>query len=500
MSERWSERLIKNFDMFQNNSVIGLFRQVVSWQPDKAALVTESSELTYRELEQKSNQVANALLEQGVKAGEIIAVETGRTAESIIAFLAVWKVGCAYLYIDSECPEHRTKECLCECSVNVVVTNDFVQQALERAEDMPVEEAGNRERLAVVVYTSGSSGKPKGVRLLQRNITASVSNFPEIGFNSDDRYACFASLMFVAAVYDISLALSIGATLYLVPESIRKNIRELASYYRRNDITVTFLPPHMAMKYMEYDENSPLRILISGSEAVRNLKKRAYQIVNVYASSEACAIISHYTIKDSRKEYPIGKLAGNLRAWIVDSDGKPVSKGEMGELWISGAQISPGYLNMPELTNERFFANPFTQEKSFETIFKTGDMVRMDEENNLVYCGRADNMVKVRGFRIELAGIEERMLHYSGIKEVCCTVHKDNGGTNLLFGYYISEQDIDHEAFRTYLSEYLPFYMIPIGLIRCSEFPRTWSGKVDRKKFEPPKELDDHKKIAVLYR
>lgn len=500
MSEQWSERLIKNFDMFQNNSVVGLFRQVVNRQPDKTALVTESAAFTYQELETKSNQVAFALWEQGVREGEIVAIETGRTAESIIAFLAVWKIGCAYLYIDSECPRHRTEECLSECNVRTIVTRAFINQALELQQDTFFEEIGNPERLAVVVYTSGSSGKPKGVRLLHRNIAASISNFYEIGFQSNDCYACFASLMFVAAVYDISLVLSIGATLYLIPEAIRKNIRELASYYRRNNITVTFLPPHMAMKYIEYDEASPLQILLSGSEAVRNLKKRNYQIVNVYASSEACAIISHYTVKDSRKEYPIGKLVDDLRAWIVDTNGKPVSEGEMGELWISGAQISPGYLNMPELTNERFFINPFTQEKTFETIFKTGDMVRMDKENNLVYCGRIDNMVKVRGFRIELAGIEERMLHYPGMKEVCCTVHKDHGGTNLLFGYYISEQNIDHEAFRAYLSEYLPSYMVPIGLLRCEEFPRTWSGKVDRKKFEPPKELDDHKKIAVLYR
>lgn len=500
MSERWSDWLIKNLNVFQNNSVIGLFRHAVKQRPDHLALVTDSAKLTYRELDQKSDLVAYALKKSGVTAGEIVAVDVGRTAESLIAFLAVWKLGCAYIYIDSGYPGHRVEECMKECSVKIVVTKEFVHQALACKNELFFEEVGDRERLAVIVYTSGSSGKPKGVRLLQKNITASVSNFHEIGLNSDDRYACFASLMFVAAVYDIAVTFSIGATLYLVPEEIRKNIRELAVYYCQNKITVTFLPPHMAMKYMELDKDSPLRILLSGSESVRNLKKRNYQIVNVYASSEACAIISHYTVEDSRKEYPIGKVVGDLKYWIVDADGIPVPEGTVGELWISGEQISPGYLNLPELTQNRFLVNPFTQMPSFEHIFKTGDMVRLDEEHNLVYCGRADNMVKVRGFRIELAGIEKRMLHYTGIKEVCCTVHKDNGGTNLLFGYYISDREIDHEAFRAYLAEYLPFYMIPIALIRCEQFPRTWSGKVDRKKFEAPKELDDHKKIAVLYR
>ncbi|MGN0159545.1 MAG: amino acid adenylation domain-containing protein [Brotaphodocola sp.] len=500
MSERWSDILTKNPEIFENNSVIGLFRLAVQKQPDHPALVTETAELTYRELEQKSNQVACALRKRGIQAGEIVAVHTGRAAESIIAFLAIWKIGCAYLFVDPGCPGHRTEDCLEDCQVRLTITREFIEQAFAEQPDVCVPEVGDRERLAVIVYTSGSSGKPKGVRLLQRNIAASVSNFPEIGFSGDDRYACFASLMFVASVYDISMSLSIGATLYLVPEEIRRDIRALADYYRKNGITVTFLPPHMAMKYIGIDEGSPLRILISGSESVRNLKKRSYEIVNVYASSEACAIISHYTIQDSRKDYPIGKVVGGLKYWIVDTDENLAAHGEMGELWISGPQVCQGYLNTPELTKKRFLANPFTQEKPYEFVFRTGDMVREDEDGNLVYCGRADNMVKVRGFRIELTGVERRMLHFPGMKEVCCVAHKDSGGTNLLFGYYISETEINHEALRSYLAEYLPAYMIPIGLIRCSEFPRTWSGKVDRKRFEPPKELDDHKKVAVLYR
>lgn len=500
MSERWSDSLINNREIFQNNSVIGLFRRAVQQQPDHLALITESGKLTYKELEQKSNQVAYALSANGMKPDEIIAVQTGRTIESIIAFFAIWKIGCAYLFIDPECPGHRTEDCLKECRVRMVVTRQFVEQAIKEQPVQHFDEIGNAQRLAVIVYTSGSSGKPKGVRLLQRNIVASISNFPEFGFTSDDRYACFASLMFVASVYDISLTLSIGATLYIIPETIRKNIQELADYYCKNEITVTFLPPHMAMKYINIDENSPLRILLSGSEAVRNLKKRPYKIINVYASSEGCAIISYYMVEDSRRDYPIGNVVKGLKAYIVDSEGEMVSAGEMGELWISGPQISPGYLNVPELTLRSFIPNPFTNDKSFELIFKTGDMVKVNEQGDMEYCGRADNMVKVRGYRIELNGVEGRILHYPGIKEVCCVAHKDSGGTNLLFGYYISDREIDHELLRDYLAEYLPAYMIPTGLIRCDEFPRTWSGKVNRKAFEPPKELDDHKKVAVLYR
>ena len=155
---------------------------------------------------------------------------------------------------------------------------------------------------------------------------------------------------------------------------------------------------------------------------------------------------------------------------------------------------------MPELTAKHFCPNPFCGEAPFERVFKTGDMVSVNEAGELVSHGRLDNMVKIRGFRVELTGVERHMLEYPGIKEVCCTAHTDSGGTNLLFGYYISEVPIDHEDFRSYLSTVLPYYMIPVGLVRCEDFPRTLSGKVARREFLPPAELDDRQKLAERYR
>lgn len=500
MREIWSDILSRNTEWIQKNTIVELFRFAVGNDPTNLALVTDEESLTYIELEQKSNQVARALSKAGAKPGDVIAMASGRCAQSIIACLAIWKIGCAYVFLEQGTPESRKQECLTECEVKIKVTREFVTKAIEEESEDTFDETGEQDRLAVVVYTSGSSGRPKGVLLTQKNLAAMVSNFNEIGFSSQDRYACFASLMFVASVYDICVTLSIGATLFLIPKEIRKSVSDLAQYYIDQKITVTFLPPHMAMKYIACDKNSPLRILLSGSEAVRNLKKCPYKIINVYASSEGCALISHYQIKDSRSEYPIGKVVNGLKHYIVDEEGKEVSAGEEGELWISGPQISPGYLHRPQQSELHFVKNPFSETDPFEKIYKTGDIVRLDEEGNLIYCGRCDNMVKVRGFRIELIGVEGHMLHYPGIKEVCCTVHKDKGGTNILFGYYISDHTIDHEELRKYLAEHLPYYMVPTGLVQCEEFPRTWTGKVDRKGFVPPPELDDHKKIAILYR
>lgn len=530
MKEKWSDHLLEHKHLFQENTIVGLFGLALEQEPEKEALVTETVRLTYRELDRQSEQIARELLLEGVEEGEVVAVRTGRSACSIAAILGIWKIGCAYVFLDSDQPAFYNALCMQECGVRHEVTGELAERAMgrdqpgtqglpekclaegaarDRTEGRPVggepqkasfAERGQMDRLAVVVYTSGSTGKPKGVLITQRNLAASISNFGEIGFTSDDHYGCFASLMFIASVYDIALSLSIGATLYLIPKAIRKNIREVARYYREKRITATFLPPHMAMKYMELDQGSPLRLLLSGSEPVRNLKERSYTIVNVYASSEACAIISFYKVEDSRRSYPIGQIVSALRGYIVDETGEPVRPGEVGELWICGPQVSKGYCRMQKLTAERFCPNPFCDDPPFRTVFKTGDMVAKNEKGELVYHGRRDNMVKIRGFRVELTGVERHMLEYPKIKEACCKAYTDKGGTNLLFGYYIAEGPIEHEDFRRYLGTVLPYYMIPLGLVRCEEFPRTLSGKVDRQAFLPPDGLDDWRGLAERYR
>lgn len=524
MKEKWSDHLLEHKALFQENTIVGLFGLAVEHEPEKEALVAEPARcafneparctanepvrLTYSELDRQSDQIAWALLEEGVEVGEVVALRTGQSACSVAAILGIWKIGCAYVFLDSDQPAFYNTLCVQECGVRHQVTEEFLERVLgrplpgapQRQTKGAFAERGDMDRLAVVVYTSGSTGKPKGVLITQRNLAASISNFGEIGFTSNDHYGCFASLMFIASVYDIALSLSIGATLYLIPKAIRKNIREVAEYYKEKTITATFLPPHMAMKYMELDQESPLRLLLSGSEPVRNLNERPYTIVNVYASSEACAVASFYKVADSRRSYPIGQLVSALRGYIVDEAGEPVQAGEVGELWISGPQVSKGYCRMQELTAERFCPNPFCRDAFFETVFKTGDMVAKNEMGELVYHGRRDNMVKIRGFRVELTGVEKHMLEYPKIKEACCKAYADKGGTNLLFGYYISEGPIDHEDLRRYLGTVMPYYMIPLGLVRCEKFPRTLSGKVDRQAFLPPNGLDDWRGLAERYR
>lgn len=499
MQELWSNTLLEQPQTFQHQTAVGLFRLAAARVPEKTAVSAIDGSMTYAELEEKSNRLAHAFVQQGAQTGDVIAIKTGRSAATIVAILAAWKAGCAYVFLESACPASQNAYCMEQCRVRIQATAEMIAQAEAEQDGGFFPECGGRKRLAVVVYTSGSTGNPKGVLISQRNLAATVANFGDIGLRSDDEYCCFASLMFIASVYDIAASLALGMTLHLIPKEIRKDIHAIAAYYREHRITVTFLPPHMACKYMDCDEGSPLRILLVGSEPVHNLRRQPYRIVDVYASSEGCGIISHWDITDEQTRYPIGHVVHGLKHYIVDENGQRIAPGKRGELWISGPQVCQGYLHLPEKNKKCFAPNPFSDEPGYERVFKTGDLVTEAQDGILLYGGRLDNLVKIRGYRVELGGVEQKLLGYPGIMEACCAAFEDKGGTRLLMGYYTANREIDHQALRDYLGHHLPYYMIPIGLIRVETLPHTATGKLARNQLTAPAELNDREALAKKY-
>ena len=282
-------------------------------------------------------------------------------------------------FLESACPSSQNAYCMGQCHVRIQVTVEMIERAEAEQSGEIFLERGAPNRLAVVVYTSGSTGNPKGVLLSQANLAAMAANFGDIGFRSDDEYCCFASLMFIASVCDIVVGLALGMTLHLIPNEIRKDIHAIAGYYRENSITVTFLPPHMACKYMDCDEESPLRMLLVGSEPVHNLRKKPYRIEGIYASSEGCGIISHWNIEDEQPTYPIGRVVHGLKHYIVDENGQRVAPGQRGELWISGPQVCYGYLDLPEKNKKCFAPNPFSSQHGYDGFSKP-----------VIWCWRVD--------------------------------------------------------------------------------------------------------------
>ena len=501
MTTMLSDDLLANKERFFSETPVALFHRAAGRYPDKAAICSEKYSMTYRELDQKSDALADYLVNhEQIGRDEVIAFSVGRGPEALIAILGIWKAGAAYVALDPLCPAEHTRRCLEVGKVRICIHDDYLIRVLENAaKDVPFTDRSKRDHLALIIFTSGSTGKPKGVRILHANISASISSYDVLHLRSNDVFASFASLVFIASVYDIAVSLALGCTLYFVPETIRRDIHKLAAFYIKHQVTVTFLPPHMACKYIEIDTGSPLHLLLVGSEPVRNLKKRNYDIINVYASSEACAVISHYRVKDERAAYPIGEIVPSLRGYIVGDDGQPVPDGAEGELWLSGPQIFDGYVGLPELNRTRILQNPFEKaDHRFEKVFKTSDIVRR-RNGVLEYICRKDTMYKIRGFRVEASCVELCLLQYPGIKEASAVCFEDAGGTNILFGYFIANNLIEHHALRKWLSGQLPYYAVPTGLVQVDHFPRTLSGKVDRKGFQPPKKLNDHKLLGELY-
>lgn len=494
-----SEELKNNRDEFIQNTFCKIFHRTALRYPDKTAVSDDNCSLTYRELDEYSNFLAKHLVSLGVRREEIVAIQSGRHVKTVIGILAVWKAGAAYVFLDDCYPESRNHKIQEECGYRIILTDEYFSN-LHMEPDNEYTDLSRREDLAILVYTSGSTSMPKGVMIEHRNITGSVSNFYRLGFNESDVVCLFASFSFVASVYDTCSSLASGATMEIIPEYRRKNIDLIVRFYQEKHITITFLPPHMAMKFMKYDESRlNLRALLVGSEPVRNLEPKSYRIINVYAASETCSLAAAYDINSQEKCYPIGTLNPNLKGYIVDEDGKPVKPGTEGELWLAGPQITRGYFKRPERTREQFIDNPFDHEEGFGRIFKTRDIVRQLEDGNLQYITRKDNMYKIRGFRVESGAVESAVLKCSEIKEVVVTAFTDSGGCNILCGYFVSDREIDVKLLKERLKSVIPYYMVPTCFIRLAQLPRNINNKINRSALKPPKELNDHKLLQKLY-
>lgn len=495
-----SEELSRNKEVFFTSTVSRIIHETALLCPEKTAVADENISFTYRMLDEKSSALARKLRADGVKREDVVCVHTGRNAYAVLCMLAIWKAGGIYVYTDDTYPESRRKWILKCCDVKKILSLEESRAFCDETAGCEYMDYSRPEDLAVIVFTSGTTSKPKGVMLEQRNIAASISHFDRQLLRSMDTVSVFAGFGFVASIFDIFSPLVCGATLDIIPEQTRRKIDLIVDYWNERHVTVSFLPPHMAMKLMEIDDSKiPLHVLLVGSEPTRNLMKKPYHILNLYASSEMCAQVTVYEIRDEQKEYPIGTVGEKLRCYIVDEQGKQVEKGETGELWLAGPQVSRGYWKMPEETAKVYIRNPFTDDPEYARLFKTSDRVRELEDGNLFYVGRIGSMYKIRGFRVEGGEVENALLSCGKVQEVVVKAFQDSGGTNILCAFCTSGEKLDPKEMKKELKAYLPGYMVPTAIIQIPSFPRLPNGKADRKSLEPPKEIDDHKLLAKLY-
>ncbi|WP_432408908.1 amino acid adenylation domain-containing protein [Wukongibacter sp. M2B1] len=491
----------------RDKTIHELFEEQVEKSPDNIALIFEDKEVTYRELNERSNQLARVLRKRGVGPETIVGIMVERSIEMIVGILGILKAGGAYLPIDPEYPEERIMFMLEDGRVNMVLTQDFLvdnqkynckiinlnDRMLYQGERQNFEVVNNPNNLAYVMYTSGSTGKPKGVIVEHKNVVRLVKNTNYINFMQGDCILQTGALTFDASTFEIWGTLLNGLSLYMVNKSIILDANKLANVLNEYKITTIWLTSSLFNQLSKGNPEmfSPVKNLLVGGDVlslqhINEVRNRCSKlnIINGYGPTENTTFSICFRIdKEYSENIPIGKPISNSSAYILDNHNNIQPIGVAGELCVGGDGVARGYLNREELTSEKFVENPFVPG---ERMYRTGDLARWLPDGNIEFLGRIDHQVKIRGFRIEPGEIEAQLLKHGSVKEAVVIDRKGKDNDKYLCAYIVSEEEISVSDLRKHLSKELPEYMVPSYFVQLEKIPLTPNGKIDRRSLPLP--------------
>lgn len=491
------------FDYPKNKNIVELFEEQVEKTPNKTALVFENSKLTYKELNEKSNQLANYLSTLEIAPEMPIAIFLDKSLEVIISILAVLKVGACYLPIDINYPEQRIFQMLDDSNTKIILTNKSLSSKLNEDYELVDVELNsqvynnssifkylnkiNSNNLAYIMYTSGSTGMPKGSMIEQKSIVRLVKNPNYITFYPNDRILQTGSIVFDACTFEIWGALLNGLELYIIPKYKLLDSECFGEYLKENKITILWLTSPLFNQLCNQSPYmfSDVRVLLTGGDILSpkhiNMAKDAnpnLTIINGYGPTENTTFSTCFTIdKKYENSIPIGKPISGSTAYVVSNNGNLLPVGIAGELWVGGDGVGRGYLNNIKQTKERFLENMFYNSK----IYKTGDLVKWLPDGNIEFIGRIDNQIKIRGFRVELSEINYKILEFPCVKESVTIVRTEDGNKHIC-SYVVFKDDEKVEQLNEFLHTSLPGYMIPSSIVTMDALPINTNGKVNLKK------------------
>ncbi len=485
-------------------TIADLLSRAAAASPGVVAVIADDEQLTFAELHERGNRLARVLIGRGVGPEVPVAVAMHRSAELVVAVMAVVIAGGVYVPVDPDYPTARVAGILEDAAPTVVLTTSDVSIDAGPAEvlllDRPhgadgMSGAGltdadrvrplSPNNLAYVIYTSGSTGKPKGVGISHQNLVTHLDWMQRtFGLGSGDRMAFKTTIAFDASIWELFWPLTSGAGVVLARLGGHRDPAYLAELINAHDVSVIFLVPSLLRAVMAEPSMAncgTLRHVLCGGEAMPSDLAAGFDAVftgtlhNLYGPTESTIAVTGKTgvTGGDGPTVPIGRPVANTRVYVLDDRLRPVPLGVVGELYVAGDQLARGYLNRVGLTSERFVACPFG--KPGERMYRTGDLVRGNENGELVFAGRADNQVKIRGFRIELGEIEAVLAGHPEVGEAVVTVHGDR-----LIGYVVGQSDVDSGSLRGFAGAVLPEYMVPSALVVLPEFPLTPNGKLDR--------------------
>lgn len=488
-----------------------LFTEQAEKTPDKIALVFEDKKFTYRELDEMSNSLAHFLREKGIKPGDVVPIISKRSWHVIVAMLGVLKAGGAYMPIDPSNPTDRIRYMIKDADAKLVLKYRYTDELLIDKISLDTFDFNyNIEKIAsvsssqdrcYVLYTSGTTGTPKGIEILHYNLANFVNSnekniYQYYAIKNGNMMLAGTVFTFDISVFEIFMSLLNGISITLANDDEINSPRYIAKLIQRNSIDILqCTPTKMRMMLSNDSLKSALKklnvIMIGAEKFTYDLYQEisAYTnatVFNGYGPTEATIGVTFKKVNSD--DITIGKPIANTQIYILDTDGNPLPIGVAGELCIAGEGVGKGYINRPDLTAERFVPNPFDTEENHHgtVLYHTGDLACWREDGEIEYLGRIDTQVKIRGLRIELGEIESVMGTVEGIELTAVADKRDGDNRQYLVGYYTAKEEIDEKKLREHLSKQLPKYMIPNYFMRLDVMPMTPSGKTDRKNLPVP--------------
>ena len=544
LSDRQLQQLLMEFNQTSTHSlpeqcIHHRFEAQAKQTPSNLAVAFEDAQLTYAELNQRANRLAHYLQKLGVRPEVLVGIfiersssgEASLTLDIITAILAILKAGGAYLPLDTALPQENLAFRLQEAQTPILLTQQSLVEKLPQYSGQVIcldknwefiaqesSENSNYEvncnNLAYVLFTSGSTGHPKGVAIEHRSLLNYVDGIlARLDLPSGINFATFSTFAADLGNTAIFPALCTGGCLYVVSQERASDPDALAEYFHHHSIDcLKIVPSHLATLLAASGMQSilPRRQLILGGEAaswtlIAQIQQQANcQIINHYGPTETTVGVLTYPVNSQRvssvsQTVPLGRPLANAQVYVLDQKLRPVPVGVPGELYISGVGLARGYLNQPELTAERFINNPFTNESS-PKLYKTGDRARYLLDGNIEFLGRTDNQVKIRGFRIELGEIEAILNQHPGVQQAVVLASENESSYRRLIGYIVPTPQHTPNAseLRSFSLSKLPEYMAPTAFILLKTLPLTPNGKIDRRALPAPDQVRPELKASYV--
>jgi len=509
-------------DFHDGTGLLDYLQSVAEENWNRVALIQKKRQLTYHQLFKQAEKVAAYLQSRGIGRNQFVGICMERSAEMIIAVLGILKAGAAYVPLDAAYPSDRLEFMIQDAGLQYVLTQQSLIEKIPPAgaEYITFDSIDDNQFIgdstyhkpnhqpgdtAYVIYTSGSTGTPKGVMVSYENLLAyTLAAGHEYGITNADRFLQFSTPSFDIFAEEVFITFATGATLVLRDEHIMEGTHRFWRFLKEKEISCISLPTafwHALCSQLDRKRKpmpEKLRLVIVGGEAMsitmlekwQRLMGTDIRIINSYGPTEATVAATAFDVTEfdtsTNSTIPIGKPMSNVKLFVLDEQGNKCPPGVPGELHIGGKQVATGYLNRPQLTEERFIPDPF--EKNLKKrLYKTGDICRYLPDGNIVYIGRNDFQVKLRGLRIELGEIEQAILRHPSVKQAVVKLHTNHSGDQQLAGYLVpADVKIDLEELQEFLKEKLAAFMLPESYVILQKLPLTVNGKIDAKALPPP--------------